>query len=252
MGATFPRLSFRTVAGRLLLLGLVAVVVAAGVAANVWKRDLRVLQVRTEGNQIIPSEEILRLAAVPRNARLFDLDLSAVESRVRAHGFVKAVEVTRSVPDRVTITVAERSPVAALAGGRLAYLDADGVVLPALRSEELFDLPVITGTLPEAELPPGTRIRAPEILSALKVIAIAARLGDDAYRRISEVCIRPDRQLVLTTAESGVPVVLGREDVARRLVKFEGFWRDIVSHRGAQDLQSVDLRYEDQVVARWK
>jgi len=252
MGAALARPAVRSAAGWLVLLVLVTAAGAAAVVANVWKRDLRVERVRTEGNQIVASAEILRLAAIGRDVRLFDLDLAAVEKRVRAHAFIKVAEVTRSVPDRVTIAVVERSPVAMVAGEKLMYLDADGVVLPALKSEELFDLPVITGTLPGSEITPGARVRAPEVLSALGVIAIAGRMGNEAYHRISEVHIRPDRQLVLTTAENGVSVVLGREDVGRRLVKFEGFWRDIVSRRGAQELESVDLRYEDLVVARWK
>ena len=252
MCAALPRPSLRTLAGWLLLLGLVTVAVASAVVANMWKRDLRVAQVRTEGNQILEAEEVVRLAAIPRDARLFDLDLAAVESRVRSHAFVRAAQVTRSVPDRVTITVVERKPVAVVAADGLAYVDGEGVVLPSVRSEELFDLPVITGVAIPSELTPGTTVRSGEILSALRVIAIAARLGDDACRRISEVHIRPDRQMVLTTAENGVSVMLGGEDVGVRLVKFEGFWKDIVGHRGAQDLELVDLRYEDQVVARWK
>jgi cell division septal protein FtsQ len=56
---------------------------------------------------------------------------------------------------------------------------------------------------------------------------------------------------VLFTAETGVPVVLGRGDIAVKLVKLDGFWKQIVMQRGATQLKTVDLRFADQVVVRW-
>jgi len=45
--------------------------------------------------------------------------------------------------------------------------------------------------------------------------------------------------------------VVGRGDIAMKLVKFDGFWKQIVNQRGTARLKTVDLRFADQVVARW-
>jgi len=79
----------------------------------------------------------------------------------------------------------------------------------------------------------------------------AQHVSDDLYRRISEIRIERAREVVLYTAEYGVPVVFGRGDVGIKLVKFDSFWREIVSHHGAHELAYIDLRFEDQVVVRW-
>jgi cell division protein FtsQ len=211
-----------------------------------------VVNIRTAGNDIVTSEEIIRLAAIPKDSKLFDVDLYAAQKRVRDNTFMREVEVTRDVPDGITIEVVERLPIAALAAGGMLYVDDSGMVLPGVRSDRVFDLPMITGTLSDADRVPGTRLQSGGAREALHVILMAQRISDEFYHRISEVHIRPDQQLLLYTSEFAVPVVLGRENTAEKLVKFEGFWKDIVSHRGAQDLQYVDLRFTDQVVVRWK
>ena len=48
-----------------------------------------------------------------------------------------------------------------------------------------------------------------------------------------------------------MPVLFGQGNVPEKLVKFDSFWKDYVARDGVQDLQYVDLRFEDQVVARW-
>ncbi len=56
---------------------------------------------------------------------------------------------------------------------------------------------------------------------------------------------------MLYSAEGGVPIIFGRGELPSKLVRLETFWNDIVRTRGPQNLQYVDLRYQDQIVARW-
>jgi hypothetical protein len=124
-------------------------------------------------------------------------------------------------------------------------------VLPPVRSGKVFDLPVLTGELPAADCLPGRQIRTRRLREALEILTTAERVGDDLYHMISEIHCAGDSTYVLFTAESGVPVVFGRGDIAVKLVKLDGFWKQIVMPRGATQLKTVDLRFADQVVARW-
>jgi cell division septal protein FtsQ len=36
-----------------------------------------------------------------------------------------------------------------------------------------------------------------------------------------------------------------------KLVKLEILWKDVVREKGAQELQYIDLRYDNQVIVRW-
>ncbi|RPH31714.1 hypothetical protein EHM92_08930, partial [bacterium] len=165
--------------------------------------------------------------------------------------FIRAVSVNREVPDRVLITVDERVPIAAIAGERLLYVDADGMILPPARSEYIFDLPVVTGAIPPSECIPGKRVASEAFREALQIIVAAQQISEDFYRLISEVHIDSGRTIELFTSESGVPVFFGRGDVAAKMVRLDAFWKEFVRQRGAQELQYIDLRFEDQVVVRW-
>jgi len=235
----------------LLMGGLILAVVVVALVANLWKRDLPVRFVRPEGNHIVASSEILRLAAVPKDAKLFDVDLYAVQKRVRQNPFIRTASVNRQGPEGISIAVIERMPVAALVADQMLYVDEEGIVLPAVRSDRMFDLPVLTGAIPDAECAPGRRLTKESVLEALQLLILARRISEDLYRRISEVHVGEDGDLMVHTAESGVPVMVGRGDLPVKLVKLDGFWRGFVDRRGAQELQYVDLRFEDQVVARW-
>jgi cell division protein FtsQ len=241
----------RSWGGPLLLFGLILVLLAAAIWANMWKADLRIADVQVRGNLILEPREILGLAKIDKNQRLYDVDLLAAQQRVMKNAFVKSVAVNREAPNRIAITVKERVPIAAVVLDRMEYLDADGVVLPSARSENIFDLPVLTGSFQSAEFAPGKRMERPEVLDALEILAAAQLIGDDLYRRISEVHVDAGRDLILYTAEAGVPVVLTRSDLMIQLVKFDGFWKEIMLHHGAAELAYVDLRFEDQVVVRW-
>jgi cell division septal protein FtsQ len=235
------------------LLGVLAVaLLGATLAAGSWKRDLRVVNVRTEGNRIVTAPEIVKLAGVEKNAKLFDVDLYAVAQRLKGNRFISDASVSRNVPDGIVITVVERTPIVMLLQDQLFYVDADGVVLPPTKSEQVFDLPVLSGAFPDAGEGAGKRLTSSDMREALSILTVARAIGDDAYRCLSEVHLQGDGEFVLYTSEYGVPVQFGRGDVIPKMVKFDAFWNAVVGQRGAHDLLSLDLRFEDQVIARWK
>jgi cell division protein FtsQ len=220
--------------------------------ANMWKKDLRVARVYAEGNRIVTEREILTLAAIPKDEKLFAVDLFAARRRVEGNQFIRSASVKREAPDGIRIAVVERTPIAALVLDRILYVDEEGYVLPPVKSEEIFDLPVLTGDLPAAECTPGHRVTATNIREALEILSVARNVGDELYHLISEVHLEGGKDIVLFTAESGVPVVFGHGDAVIKMVTFDGFWKQIVMQRGATELKTVDLRYTDQVVVRWQ
>jgi cell division protein FtsQ len=234
--------------GALAVLGVLLLVSAIG--AHVWKQDLVAGEVRVTGTRVVRPADIVRLAAVPLKEKLFTIDLEPIQKRVMKHPYVKQVSVERDVPDRVVIRIAEREPVAAIVRDRLLYVDDDGMILPPARSEALFDLPVITSAVPWQRIAPGRVVTGAAVREALDVLRMTRAISDGLYRRVSEVHISADGNLVLYTAEFSVPVMLGRGDMAAKLAKLESFWNAIVTDRGIQDLASIDVRFEDMVVVR--
>ncbi len=237
------------------LIGLFLLVIIALVLsgwANTWKRELRVEKVRVVGNRYVTTQEILTAAAVPRHQNLFDVDLFEVQQRVLTNSFLKSASVRREPPAQLLISVDERVPLAALMVGGISYLDEEGWVLPPLRVKEVLDVPVLTSPGRVEGLHAGKRVSSPDVLEALRVVRIARRINDQLYRQISEVRVGGKQELMFYTAEAGVPVLVGHDNIGVKLVQFESFWKQFVDPRGPGELQYVDLRFQDQVVAKWK
>jgi cell division protein FtsQ len=232
------------------LLLLAAAGLAAG--ANAWKRDLRITRVSIQGNRIVKHAEILSLAGIPSNEKLFGVDLFAVRRRVENNPFIRSASVNREAPDGISITVEERRPIAVLVLDRMLSIDDQGYVLPPVRSDDVFDLPVLTGELPEAECRPGKTVTSSGVREALEILSVARAAGEETSHLLSEIHLAGEKDIVMYATEAGVPVVFGHGNTAEKMVKLEAFWKQIVAQRGPGDLGSVDLRFADQVIARWR
>ncbi len=236
----------------LLLLLVAGGVVAGTLLANIWKNDLPVHNIIVEGNRVVSTAEVLKLAKLEKEQNLFSVDLFEVRRRLEAHTFIRTASVNREVPDNIRIEITEREPVAAVAMGKLKYLDEEGFVLPPARSEHLFDLPVITGVFKAADLPSGKKTSRQDLLDALELILVAKQLDEELYHTISEVHVERGKDMVLYSAEYGVPVIFGNDAPAEKLLKLDAFWDSFVTQHGVSALQYIDVRYQDQVIDRRK
>jgi cell division protein FtsQ len=232
-------------------LGLLVLAVGLVVSANLWKSNLKVKRVTIEGNRIVEAAEITQLIKVPKNTQLQDVDLMTVRRDILSHPFIKDAVVERDLPATLKVTVKERVPLAIINSSEILYLDADGVVLPHSVSKQLFDLPVLTGMPDGISLTPGTKINHPDIREALQILETSKLVNKDLYHVISEVRLRNGGDIVLYAAEWGVPIIFGHGEIANKLVRLESFWNTAVRERGTDNLQYVDLRFDDQVVVRW-
>jgi len=231
--------------------GLILLAVALIVSANLWKSNLKVKRVTIEGNRIVETAEITQLIKVPKNTQLQDVDLAAVRRDIMSHHFIKDAVVEKDLPATLRVVIKERVPLAIINSADILYLDEDGVVLPHSMSKQLFDLPVLTGMPDGVSLTPGTMIKHQDIQEALQILATSRLVNKDLYHMISEVRLRNGGDIVLYAAEWGVPIIFGHGSIADKLVRLDSFLKNAVNERGPENLQYVDLRFDDQVVVRW-
>ncbi len=234
-----------------LLVVALLVLLIAGWQANAWKSTVGIKEVRVSGTRLLTANDVIALADIDRSQKLYDLDVNAVRRRVETNPYVQAAAVVRDIRGRATILVQERVPVVAVVAERSAYLDDSARVLPPVRSAQVLDLPLLTGSVPSDEIATGKKMHNAAVLRALALLDTARAFGDDLYHRISEIHVNGDGSLTCYTAESGVPVAFGQGNVAVKLAKLDGFWKTIVAREGSQALQYVDLRFDEIVVARW-
>ena len=234
-----------------IMIVLALAVLGAVVVANSWNKGLVVKDISTRGNKILTSSEIVSTAGIEKGQKLYSMNLDAARKRVESNPYVLTASLVRDVPGRVTIVVQERVPIALLHADRHVLIDSAGIILPEVKEGKVFDLPFLTGVTLSPDCKPGTTIHSAPVREALSLLSGAQRVSDDLFHRISEVHVASDGELLCYTSESGVPVMFGQGSIPEKLAKFDSFWKQEVDREGVQTLQYVDLRFEDQVVARW-
>lgn len=219
--------------------------------ANSWKSSLKVTRVTLEGNRIVEGNELFQLAQVKRGSLIYDIDLKAIQRNLLSHYYVKEAIVERNLPSTIQLTVVERTPIALINRADVVYLDEDGVILPHSVSKAIFDLPILSGVRMNAPFSYGSVVQDSNAFEALRILKAARLVSGELYHLISEINMRDGSDLVMYSAEGGVPIIFGESNIADKLVRLDTFWNKVVRTRGLQDLQYVDLRYDDQVVVRW-
>jgi cell division protein FtsQ len=232
---------------------LVLLIVLTGLIAfaNVWKSGLKVAFVTLQGNSIVEANELFQLAHVKRGLPIYDVDLTAIQKNLLSHYYIREAVVERNLPSTIQLTVVERTPIALVNRVETVYLDEDGVILPHSISKALFDLPVLTGVRLNSSLSFGGVVDDPNTYEALEILRAAKLVNSELYHLISEIQLRDGKDPIMYTAEGGVPIIVGEGNIVDKLVRLETFWNNVIRDRGVQNLQYVDLRYDDQVVARW-
>jgi cell division protein FtsQ len=244
----------RTILRRLGIGAGVLAVGALAAAAWHWQRTVPLERVAVRGFVRADSAEVVRLAALPDSAALFDIDPSLEADRVRRAPWVRDARERRLPTGTLAITVEERQPVAlaVAADGRPShYLDREGYGLP-LRLGDPFDVPILRGLVP-----PYRPLQPVEDTALLDLLDALATADEETAALVSEVTVGAAGEALLRTSADGVhgalAVRLGpgtAEGYADQLRRLHAFWHQAVLTRPQTRFQVVDLRFDGQVVTR--
>ncbi|HEX6249679.1 MAG TPA: FtsQ-type POTRA domain-containing protein [Nocardioidaceae bacterium] len=177
----------RWLAWRGLLAALFVLGLAAGAGWLVFFSSVLVVEaVEVDGAVLLDGAEVREAAAVPLGRPLARVPVESIEARVEGLAPVKAVDVSRSWPDKVRIAVVEREAVAVVErDGRLRGVDEDGVVFRDF-AEKPAGLPVV-------RIRAGTRSEA--LAEAAQVVAalpgdLAAKVDHLSVETIDSIELR--------------------------------------------------------------
>lgn len=221
-------------------------------AAWIWQRTLPLERIEVAGAVHAPTDEVIALTrAVPDSVSLFALSPALLADRAQRHPWVEAATVRRLPTGTLRIAVEERIPVVLVldgAGRPSHFLDAAGFAMPAAAaSPALYDVPVLTGAPPYHPTQPVDSPGLPSFLTALATADAATQA------LVSEIRWRPRPTLWTTpvAAHGSLPVRLDPAgDPADQLRRLRAFWNQAVLPRPEVRFDTIDLRFDGQVVTR--
>ena len=252
----------RRVLKPLKIAGVILAVLVAGIVVGMSAADYA----RHAARFTIPSSDAVEVSGVRNASRtqvmevaahdvgrnIFYVPLDDRRIQLEQIPWVEQATVMRLLPNRIAVTIKERTPVAFVQiGSRVSLIDANGVVMgtPANRQTR-YSFPVIRG-IGETE-PLSSRAAAMKIYNRLvSELGSGDPNSDKAanyVRQLSEVDLSdPEDIKVMANDPGGTMVVhLGPTDFLshyKLYVDHIGEWR-----QQFPNLQSVDLRFEGQVV----
>lgn len=238
------RFASRVSLGMILAGGIIGLVVVA----NRWMAKETLHGVRVIGAVVMDTAEVLKQAAIPDSVRVQRLNLKEIEERVADHPFVAKAAAYYGGDGQLVLEIDERSPVAVTVISRgPVYLDAGAVILPFRFGVAAPDVPVLSG------LADGDRLDSAKGVEAIGVAESLRQYNELLYRRISEIHRGASGEYTLILADGGVPVIAGKpEEIPPRLPKLEAFLNRVLASEGPARARLIDLRWDGQVVVRWK
>jgi cell division protein FtsQ len=230
-----------------------ALVCAGGLAsAGLYRYGERSWRFRVEssdnievtGMQNATKAQIMEVMGADIGRNIFFIPLAQQKAQLEQIPWVESASVMRFVPNRLKVEIHERTPVAfARVGPRMSLIDAGGTLME-LSSKHKYSFPVILGMNPGEPL----STRAPRMKAYSEMVRELDSGGARYSQGLSEVDLSDleDVKVRVNDAAGDVLVHLGSSDFLRRYkiyVTHAQGWR-----QQFQKLESVDLRYDNQII----
>ena len=205
--------------------------------------ELAVARVLVEGNEQLSDGEILELLALSEGANILTLDLEVVRERLLRSAWVREVEIERVLPRTLTLSIAERSPVAIAVLGELYLLAADGTMLDELAPHyDIEKLVLIRGLRGEDGVVPARAALAGRMAAALMAReSLAALVSElDVSEGVGSVTVR--------LRDPAVSFLVHSATMVARLEQLVPLLDGLQKRYRALDV--VDLRFDGRIYLR--
>jgi cell division protein FtsQ len=177
---------------------------------------------------------------------IFFVPLEERKKQLEQISWVESATVMRLLPNRLAIVISERTPVAfAKIGSRINLIDSGGVILGvSARRQTKYSFPIVEGIREDEPL--SSRAAAMKIYSRL--MGELDGEGQHYSKDLSEIDVSDPEDVKVTAngSDGAVLIHLGNSEF---LTRYKLYVAHIAEWRQQfQNLQSVDLRYEGQII----
>jgi cell division protein FtsQ len=248
-----PRSTFgRALLGTAALLTLTGLGISAYLVRQFLVRDphFRIpgaSSIASTGLSEVSRTEVLPVFGEDIGRNIFFVPLSERRKQLEAIPWVKQATVMRFLPDQLSVSILERTPVAFVRQGQTVELaDADGVILsmpPAMLAQHHYSFPVVTGINPK-DAPAARKTR---MAVYQRFLTELDQSGQHLSRQVSEIDLQDPEDLRATMPEQGSDILahFGEDHFLERLNVYKSHiaeWRQRYPR-----LIGVDLRYNGEV-----
>lgn len=226
----------------LAVLGVVGFVAYQGLSRSVF---FQIEKVDVSGCRRTSPQEILSFSDLDVQTNLWSIRTGRIRKKLERQDWIARADVSRNWPNRLTIIIRERVPVAIMTvESNLHFVDRSGAVFAEVLPGDDHDFPLITragvGTGPGRT----TGFDAGGLRDALDFIDYAGN-GTAALPRqnISEIHIAAGGDLVLFMADQAFPILLGKENLKTKYYRLSRVLSWLYRKDNYEATAFIDMNY---------
>jgi cell division septal protein FtsQ len=228
-----------------------AFVVVPRIAARLdHSQSFVVKSIAVESPNLYDKADIVKLSGLTTGMRMSDVRADSVVARLKPLHWISTVRVMRQYPDKVTLLLTPRAPLAFVSAGAVLVADKDGVLLPPLVGLRT-DLPMVSGLVPDASADPQghQRLRADDVRQLKRVLSQIARSDRETSSRVTQVDFSRSSVVRLVLAGPATVVDLDLLQLRGRLANLQRLF-DALANAGQPPPSRIDLCYSNLAFVR--
>jgi cell division protein FtsQ len=176
------------------------------------------------GTQRFSRSQILEMAHLDSRTNLLALKPDAVEHALMTHPWIAKAELARHWPNRITLRLTERIPLALVQLEDLYYIDRTGSLFKPSSPSDPHDFPVITG-LSREQFPAGQSSPSILVSHALQLLELLQdATGPLKSSLVAEINVDPDRGFTLYISGLKTAFYLGSTNLPEKIKKLTKVW----------------------------
>lgn len=233
--------------GGRLFIAVLILAIAGGISLGTYSnRMANVKSIEVSGNWFTESAAIITKAGIPINVSPDSISFIETIVRIESLPYVKEAMLRKRPSGKMEINVTERQPIGLLINGsRHHYFDEDGVILPIIAGKPV-DVPLVyglgAGSIADTLKSEGFR--------DIRNFLIIARNDIVAASTLSEIVWTKDEGIVALSTENGIRIVFGNVNPEEGIRNWNLFYTQVIAVRGSSQFNSVDLRFDGQIVTK--
>ncbi|MFN2383180.1 MAG: cell division protein FtsQ/DivIB [Gemmatimonadota bacterium] len=233
------------------LLGLVGLTAFHGARladARGWLALFQIREVRVVGVQVTNPNVLVAEAGLMGEVLHYWSPLGPYAQRVARDPLIRSARIRRRFPNRLTLEVTERQPVAFLALERLTPVDSAGVILPVSAFHAGWDAPVVRLDGAARVVTRAGRIGPGPVSELLGWLQAVERDLPALAREISSIELGRNGTITLRLVHAEGTVLVSSDTPVAKLAMIDDVLRDL--REKALSYRQLDLRFRDQIVVR--
>ena len=230
---------------------VIAVLVVLASVASQWKKGVVVRGFVLDGASIISDREFLSRLNAFKGRNLQNLDTKELKKKIMTIPYLRDAEIGKELNGIVRIKVFEREPIAlAVFDGQIMALDGEGFLLP-VRARHGVPLLKISGITRLNITENGLRQLDRRDVALIRDFLEMLLQTEYARLFIGELHLAGNNMTWCLTAQSPSRFIVGKDgNYKEKVKKLEIFWQKVVSKKGLDFYETVDLRFRERIFTR--